>query len=163
MNTLYKGDILDQETKKNEEVSVSAFKSIKKLENFIVNGEDLKTKIDNHPRVISYLSDHTDGSTWYGADVLVVFRKTLEMKHWVSRSSSHHLVETKHAKGIAWVFIVLGNIYVDKIDSITKYFFYADLAKAANSYLERSPGEVNLKGLLLEIVRSSKKYLWKND
>ena len=159
MNILNKGDILQQETKKSEEISVSEFKSIKKLENFILYGEDLKTKIDNHPRVISYLSDHTDGSTWYGADVLVVFRKTLEMKHWVSRSSSHHLVETKHAKGVAWVFIVLSNIYVDKIDSITKYFFYADLAEAANLYLERSTGEVNLKGLLLEIVRSSKKYL----
>tara|TARA_Y100001970_G_C13895888_1_gene681077 strand:- start:169 stop:648 length:480 start_codon:yes stop_codon:yes gene_type:complete len=159
MNILNKGDILQQETKKSEEISVSEFKSIKKLENFILYGEDLKTKIDNHPRVISYLSDHTDGSTWYGADVLVVFRKTLEMKHWVSRSSSHHLVETKHAKGIAWVFIVLSNIYVDKIDSITKYFFYADLAEAANLYLERSTGEVNLKGLLLEIVRCSKKYL----
>lgn len=154
---------MNQDINKTKELEITTYKNIKKLEDFILNGSDLEDRINNHPRILSHLSENSDGSTWYGVDVLIAFEKTIEIRHWLSRSLSRCLVITNHAKGLAWLFIVLGNIYVEKIDSVSKYFFYSDLAESANSYLRQATQEASLRHLLLAVVRSSKRYLWKTD
>ena len=81
------------------------------------------------------------------------------MRYWKIRSPLRSIVATKHAKGLAWIFTILGKIYSQEIDSVSKYFFYADLAESANTYLLRFKQDNNLKDLLLEVIRSSKRYL----
>ena len=145
-------------SKKNT-VMLETYKKVKKLELKIETDQYLELEIESSEPLSTYLKEHTDGSTWYGADVLVAFKLTKEMRYWKIRSPLRSIVATKHAKGLAWVFTTLGKIYSQEIDSVSKYFFYADLADAANVYLLRSRQDSNLKELLLEVVRSSKRYL----
>ena len=78
MNTLHKGDILEQNKLNTTDTTVDVFKKLKKLEEIVLNSENLDEDINNHPRVISYLKENTDGSTWYGADVLITSNVSVE-------------------------------------------------------------------------------------
>ena len=144
---------------KRNTIMLEAYKKVKKLEHKIETDKYLELEVENSEPLSTYLNEHPDGSTWYGADVLIVFEITKEMRFWRMRSPSKRIVATKHAKGLSWIFTILGKIYSQEIDSISKYFFYADLAEAANIYLLRSKDDGNLKDLLFEVVRSSKRYL----
>ena len=55
MNTLHKGDILEQNKLNTTDTTVDVFKKLKKLEEIVLNSENLDEDINNHPRVISYL------------------------------------------------------------------------------------------------------------
>jgi len=140
-------------------VMLETYKKVKKLEHKIERDEFLESEIDNSEPLSSYLKEHSDGSTWYGADVLIAFKLTKEMRHWKLRSPLRSIVGTIHAKGLAWLFTTLGKIYSKEIDSVSKYFFYADLAESANVFLQRKNSECDLRDLLLEVVKSSKRYL----
>ncbi len=145
-------------SKKNT-VMLETYKKVKKLEKKIETDLYLESEIERSEPLSSYLQDHPDGSTWYGADVLIVYKLTKEMRDWGLRSPSRSIVKTKHAEGLAWLFTTLGKIFSQEIDSVNKYFFYADLADAANTFLRRTDFDCDLKDLLLEVVRSSKRYL----
>lgn len=145
-------------SKKNT-VMLETYKKVKKLEHKIETNQYLELEIESSEPLSRYLKEHTDGSTWYGADVLITFKLTKEMRYWKIRSPLRSIVVTDHAKGLAWIFTILGKIYSQEIDSISKYFFYADLAESANTYLLRFKQDNNLKDLLLEVIRSSKRYL----
>ena len=138
---------------------LETYKKVKKLEKKIETDLYLESEIESSEPLSSYLQDHPDGSTWYGADVLIVYKLTKEMRDWGLRSPSRSIVKTKHAEGLAWLFTTLGKIFSQEINSVNKYFFYADLADAANTFLRRTNFDCDLKDLLLEVVRSSKRYL----
>ena len=138
---------------------LETYKKVKKLEKKIETDLYLESEIERSEPLSSYLQDHPDGSTWYGADVLIVYKLTKEMRDWGLRSPSRSIVKTKYAEGLAWLFTTLGKIFSQEIDSVNKYFFYADLADAANTFLRRTNFDCDLKDLLLEVVRSSKRYL----
>ena len=140
--------------------TVDVFKKLKKLEDTVLNSENLDEDINNHPRVISYLKDNTDGSTWYGADVLITSNVSVEAIDWKRRSPSRSILLSKHAKPMAWLFITLSLIFKDQIDSVTKYFFYADLVQAANEQTKLSRGSIGYRDLMYSVIQASKRYLW---
>ena len=144
---------------KKRTIMLETYKKVKKLEKKIETDLYLESEIERSEPLSSYLQDNPDGSTWYGADVLIVYKLTKEMRDWGLRSPSRSIVKTKHAEGLAWLFTTLGKIFSQEIDSVNKYFFYADLAGAANTFLRRTDFDCDLKDLLLEVVRSSKRYL----
>ena len=57
------------------------------------------------------------------------------------------------------VFIQLRELYRGRIDYISKYDFYGELAQTAINIIEISEGNYELSYLLHEVVRTSKKYL----
>lgn len=159
MNTLHKGDILEQNKLNTTDTTVDVFKKLKKLEDIVLNSENLDEDINNHPRVISYLKDNTDGSTWYGADVLITSNVSVDAIDWKRRSPSRSILLSKHAKPMAWLFIKLSLIFKDQIDSVTKYFFYADLVQAANEQTKLSRGSIGYRDLMYSVIQASKRYL----
>ena len=151
--------ILEQNKLNTTDTTVDVFKKLKKLEEIVLNSENLDEDINNHPRVISYLKENRDGSTWYGADVLITSNVSVEAIDWKRRSPSRSILLSKHAKPMAWLFITLSLIFKDQIDSVTKYFFYADLAQAANEQTKLSRGSIGYRDLMYYVIQASKRYL----
>ena len=54
-----------------ENASVGTYIKLKTLERKIATQDNLESEINSYPSLVNYLRDNTDGSTWYGADVLV--------------------------------------------------------------------------------------------
>ena len=139
--------------------SVGTYIKLKTLEHKIATQEDLESEINSYPPLINYLRDNTDGSTWYGADVLVSLRRSREIQIWKDRSACRSVVISKDAKAKGWLFSILSKVFVGHIDSVTKYFFYADLAKEAIDKINASKDQNNVRDLLLQIIQTSKRYL----
>jgi len=142
-----------------ENASVGTYIKLKTLERKIATQDNLESEINSYPSLVNYLRDNTDGSTWYGADVLVSLKQSREIQSWKRRSPLRSVVISKHAKAIAWIFSILGQIYIGQIDSVTKYFFYADLAHDAMDNIRASGDQHNMRDLLLQIINTSKRYL----
>lgn len=139
--------------------SVGTYIKLKTLEHKIATQEDLQSEINSYPPLVNYLRDNTDGSTWYGADVLISLRRSREIQSWKRRSALRSVVISEHAREIAWLFSNLRDIFADRIDSVTKYFFYADLAHEAIDRINASKDQHNVRDLLLQIIQISKRYL----
>ena len=84
---------------------------------------------------------------------------SVEAIDWKRRSPSRSILLSKHAKPMAWLFITLSLIFKDQIDSVTKYFFYADLAQAANEQTKLSRGSIGYRDLMYSVIQASKRYL----
>lgn len=151
---------MEQNKLNNTNTTVDVYKKLKKLEDIVLNKDNLEQDINNHPGIISYLKENTDGSTWYGADVLITSQISEDAIDWKCRSPLRSILFSKHAKPMAWLFIILSSIFKDQIDSVIKYFFYADLTHAANQQTKLSKGSIGYRDLMYSVIQESKRYLW---
>ena len=73
---------MEQNKLNTTNTTVDVYKKLKKLEDIVLNKDNLDQDINNHPGIISYLKENTDGSTWYGADVLITSQISEDAIDW---------------------------------------------------------------------------------
>jgi len=109
------------------------------------------------------------GHYWGGADVMIYNKLLKKHKEWLGNQPivfslqmtepRRRVVITKFAAELSWLFIQLRGLYRGRIDYISKYDFYGELAQTAINIIESTEGEYELTYLLYEVVRTSKKYI----
>ena len=109
------------------------------LREMIIN-EDIK-EIAMVDEEIEYIIENAQrlGHFWGGADVLINTRLLKKHKEWLGNqplvfsfqgtAPMRSVVVTKHAIELSWLFIQLRELYYERIDSVSKYDFYAELAQ----------------------------------
>ena len=66
---------------KKRTIMLETYKKVKKLENKIETDLYLKSEIERSEPLSSYLQEYSDGSTWYGADVLIAKHISFSFSH----------------------------------------------------------------------------------
>lgn len=119
----------------------------------------------------SYMIDESQrwGHFWGGADVMIHDRFLPKHKEWLgnqpvvlslqSTEPMRRVVITKHAAELTWLFIQLRELYRGRIDYISKYDFYGELAQTAIYIIHTTDEQYELSYLLYEVIRTSKKYI----
>ena len=102
--------------------------------------------------------------TWGGADVVVVFPEYNTLSgnaesNFNPDSTSKTIVVSEYAAEIAWVLLELKEIYKQHINYLNKYMFYGEIAERAIQILNQTQGNTDIRCLLKEMVRESKKFL----
>ena len=69
------------------------------------------------------------------------------------------LVITQHAIELSWLFIQLRELYRNRIDYLSKYDFYGELAQKAIDIIQETADECSYQELLFEVLRLSKIYI----
>ena len=96
-----------------------------------------------------------------GADIMVV--KDKDVSYLKGEKSGFYpeptYIITKNAEKISWAICQLRDVYADLLDYQNKYYFYGEIAKAANSYLSKNKKKENCKELLICIVKKAIKIL----
>jgi len=106
---------------------------------------------------------------WAGADVVINKSMTKNLKKWVGEQPlvislqdsfpERRVVITKHALELSWLFIQLKRLYRLRIDYISKYDFYGELAEKAIEIINETNDECSYQELLYEVLRVSKIYI----
>jgi hypothetical protein len=105
---------------------------------------------------------------WGGADVIITNEMNENCKKWVEDQPivistqkympRRRLVVTKYSKELSWLFFQLREIFLEKINYISKYDFYGYLAQSAIDYLEKNENSQNLNDLLIAVLDGSKRF-----
>jgi len=152
--------------------NLTANELIEKLEALLdkIYYEDVKTIARENDEVQHHI-EHSKrwGHYWGGADVIIYTRLLKQHKEWIgdqpmvispqTTEPKRRVVISKHAIELSWLFIQLRELYRGRIDYISKYDFYGELAQTAINIIEISEGNYELSYLLHEVLRTSKKYL----
>ena len=109
------------------------------------------------------------GHYWGGADVLINTRLLKKHKEWLGNqplvlsfqptSPMRRVVITKYAVELTWLFIQLRELYYERIDSVSKYDFYGELAQKAIDVVNETDNKCSVEELLFEVLRTSKIYI----
>ena len=109
------------------------------------------------------------GHYWGGADVLINTRLLKKHKEWLGSqplvlsfqptSPMRRVVITKYAVELTWLFIQLRGLYYERIDSVSKYDFYGELAQKAIDVVNETDNKCSVEELLFEVLRTSKIYI----
>lgn len=94
-------------------------------------------------------------SNWGGANVVISDKETDEIRRWKSEDLAHIAVITRNTPALIWLVEQLKPIA--KVDFMTKFEYYAAIAKAANSFVADNDNDT--QGLLLSVLDSVKAYL----
>ena len=108
-------------------------------------------------------------SIWGGADVIIAEKTSKELNNWLGNqplvisfqtsAPMRRLVVTQHAVELSWLFIQLRELYRDRIDYISKYDFYGELAQKAIDIVKETDDKCSNRELLFEVLRTSKIYI----
>ena len=142
---------------------------LNQLREKIIN-EDIK-EIAMADEVIQYHVENAQrwGHYWGGADVLINTRLLKKHKEWLGNqplvlsfqptSPMRRVVITKYAVELTWLFIQLRELYYERIDSVSKYDFYGELAQKAIDVVNETDNKCSVEELLFEVLRTSKIYI----
>ena len=142
---------------------------LNQLREKIIN-EDIK-EIAMADEEIQYIVDNAQrwGHYWGGADVLINTRLLKKHKEWLgdqplvlsfqSTLPMRRVVITKYAVELTWLFIQLRKLYYERIDSVSKYDFYGELAQKAIDVVNETDTKCSVEELLFEVLRTSKIYI----
>ena len=142
---------------------------LNQLREIIIN-EDIK-EIAMADEVIQYHVENAQrwGHYWGGADVLINTRLLKKHKEWLgdqplvlsfqSTLPMRRVVITKYAVELTWLFIQLRKLYYERIDSVSKYDFYGELAQKAIDVINETDTKCSVEELLFEVLRTSKIYI----
>ena len=120
---------------------------------------------------IQYIKENAKrwGHYWGGADVIINTRMLKKHKEWIgdqplvisfqSSKPRRRVVVTKYALELTWLFIQLRELYYNRIDSVSKYDFYGELAQKAIDILNETENTCSMEELLFEVLRTSKIYI----
>ncbi|EKD27881.1 MAG: hypothetical protein ACD_79C00511G0002 [uncultured bacterium] len=99
---------------------------------------------------------------WGGADVIIGTKLTQGIKEWlgdqkiiISFQKSHarkRAVITEFSKELSWLFYQLSEIFREKLNSISKFDFYASIADSALHYLDENKENIVLINLLKTVL-----------
>jgi len=150
---------------KNDEI----INELNKLREIIFN-EDIK-EIAMADEEIQFIVENAQrwGCFWGGADVTINTRMLKKHKEWLdnqpevlsfqSTTPMRRVVVTKHAIELTWLFIQLRDLYLERINSVSKYDFYGELAQKAIDLLKETDSKCSADELLFEVLRTSKIYI----
>jgi hypothetical protein len=136
----------------------------------IIFNEDIK-EIAMADEEIKYMVENAQrwGHFWGGADVIINTRLLKKHKEWLgdqpvvlsfqSTTPMRRVVVTKYAVELSWLFIQLRELYYERIDSVSKYDFYGELAQKAIDILKDTNNKCSVEVLLFEVLRTSKIYI----
>ena len=142
---------------------------LNQLREIIIN-EDIK-EIAMADKEVQYMVENAQrwGHFWGGADVLINTRMLKKHKEWLgnqpevlsfgSTTPMRRVVVTKHAIELTWLFIQLRDLYLERINSVSKYDFYGELAQKAIDLLKETDNKCSADELLFEVLRTSKIYI----
>ena len=142
---------------------------LNQLREKIIN-EDIK-EIAMADEEIQYIVDNAQrwGHYWGGADVLINTRLLKKHKDWLGDQPlvlsfqttlpMRRVVTTKYAVELTWLFIQLRKLYYERIDSVSKYDFYGELAQKAIDVVNETDNKCSVEELLFEVLRTSKIYI----
>ena len=109
------------------------------------------------------------GHYWGGADVMIYNKLLKNHKEWLGNQPivfslqmtepRRRVVITKFAAELSWLFIQLRGLYRGRIDYISKYDFYGELAQKAIDTINFTNDELSYEELLLAVLRQSKVYI----
>ena len=132
---------------------------------------DLIQKITkNNSEIEETLENYEKGkNVWSGADVIITEQINDTHKDWLGNQplvisfqqfdAMKRLVVTQHAFELSWLFIQLRELYSGRIDHISKYDFYGELAQKAIDTINFTNDELSYEELLLAVLRQSKVYI----
>ena len=132
--------------------------------------EDIK-EIAMADEEIQYIVENAQrwGHYWGGADVLINTRLLKKHKEWLGDQPlvlsfqptlpMRRVVITKYAVELTWLFIQLRKLYCERIDSVSKYDFYGELAQKAIDVVNETDNKCSVEELLFEVLRTSKIYI----
>ena len=148
----------------NFNTSFLALFELLNLETLIKDSKNINSLINNDEKYLKKTANESpdfgsEGVTWYGADTIVAKEHSRNLQEWLSKNPTHKAVVTEYAFELGWLIHTLKEIYINKVDYVTKYFFYADLIEAAKKYHKSNDTDHSPKGLLLYVINESKKYL----
>ena len=135
----------------------------------IVN-EDIQKLAQNNSEIQEILKNYKKGTNvWSGADVIITEQVNDTHKAWLGNQplvisfqqfdAIKRLVVTQHAVELSWLFIQLRELYSGRIDHVSKYDFYGELAQKAIDILNFTNDEISYEELLLAVLRQSKVYI----
>lgn len=142
---------------------------LNQLREKIIN-EDIK-EIAMADEEIQYTVENAQrwGHYWGGADVLIYTRLLKKHKEWLGDQPlvlsfqptlpMRRVVITKYAVELTWLFIQLRKLYCERIDSVSKYDFYGELAQKAIDVVNETDNKCSVEELLFEVLRTSKIYI----
>ena len=142
---------------------------LNQLREIIIN-EDIK-EIAMADKEVQYIVENAQrwGHFWGGADVLIITRMLKEHKEWLdnqpvvlsfgSTTPMRRVVVTKYAIELSWLFIQLRELYYERINSVSKYDFYGELAQKAIDLINETDNKCSADELLFEVLRTSKIYI----
>ena len=142
---------------------------LNELREVIVNDDISKIARDDE-EVQNLLYEYKKGkSIWGGADVIISEKTSKELNNWLGNqplvisfqtsAPVRRLVVTQHAVELSWLFIQLRELYTDRIDYISKYDFYGELAQKAIDIVKETDDKCSYRELLFEVLRTSKIYI----
>ena len=94
-----------------------------------------------------------------GADIMVVKDASYLQGEKSNFYPEPTYIITKDSEKVSWVICQLRDIYADLLDYQNKYYFYGEIAEAANSYLNKNKKRENCKELLICVVKKAIKIL----
>lgn len=132
--------------------------------------EDISKLAREDIEIKNLLEDYKKTKTlWAGADVVINKSMTKNLQKWVGEQPlvislqdsfpERRVVITKHALELSWLFIQLKRLYRLRIDYISKYDFYGELAEKAIEKINETNDECSYQELLYEVLRVSKIYI----
>jgi len=144
-------------------------RKLNSLRDTIIN-DDVKKIAREDDEIQFLLSDYKKGkSIWGGADVIIAEKTSKELNNWLGNqpliisfqtsAPMRRLVVTQHAVELSWLFIQLRELYRDRIDYISKYDFYGELAQKAIDIVKETDDKCSNRELLFEVLRTSKIYI----
>ena len=151
---------------------------INDLRTTIVN-EDIQKIAKNNSEIEETLENYEKGNNvWSGADVIITEQINDTHKAWLGNNQPlvmsfkqsvisfqrsglavKRLVVTQHAFELSWLFTQLRELYSGRIDHISKYDFYGELAQKAIDTINFTNDELSYEELLLAVLRQSKVYI----
>lgn len=142
---------------------------LNELREVIVN-DDISKIAREDEEIQDLLYEYEKGkSIWGGADVIISEKTSKELNNWLGNqplvisfqtsASMRRLVVTQHALELSWLFIQLRELYRDRIDYISKYDFYGELAQKAIDIVKETDDKCSNRELLFEVLRTSKIYI----
>ena len=135
----------------------------------IVN-EDIQKLVQNNSEIQEMLKNYKkSNNVWSGADVIITEQANDTHKAWLGNQplvisfqqfdAMKRLVVTQHAVELSWLFIQLRELYSGRIDHVSKYDFYGELAQKAIDIVNFTNDEISYEELLLAVLRQSKVYI----
>lgn len=142
---------------------------INDLRTKIVN-EDIQKLVQNNSEIQEMLKNYKkSNNVWSGADVIITEQVNDTHKAWLGNQplvmsfqqfdAMKRLVVTQHAVELSWLFIQLRELYSGRIDHVSKYDFYGELAQKAIDIINFTNDEISYEELLLAVLRQSKVYI----
>ena len=144
-------------------------RKLNSLRDTIIN-DDVKKIAREDDEIQFLLSNYKKGkSIWGGADVIIAEKASKDLKNWIgnqqlvisfqSSEPMRRLVITQHAIELSWLFIQLRELYRNRINYVSKYDFYGELAQKAVDIINETEDKCSHKELLFEVLRLSKIYI----